>query len=129
MIDMHQLLARALPGSRITVAEHIARASRMAAGLRERFGVVHVSQLRLKHANWLLAVWVPAVAPAATSQDAYWRTLRCIVHVLGREQDWWPHLKGARGEKGKGGRPPKLPHKPSRRTGNERRSAGTIVSR
>ncbi len=111
------LLVRSLPGSRRgSVRAHLHRAQRIAEAVWRRWQV-SPSQWQAKHLRWYLEHHLRDLAPA-TRYD-HWRTVRALLHALGKAGDWTPHLRGPwlrpAGDYAaplQAGRPPKLPGGP-----------------
>lgn len=107
------MLRRALPGSSRAVRDHIRRGEQIAAAIEARWGVDHPHRWQMKHVRWYLDAGTVNLS-AATRYD-HWRTIRALIAVMGRLDDWGPRLRGPwfykSGQKGRGvaGRPPKLP--------------------
>lgn len=117
MSEVRRLLIRAQPGRRSAVRTHIRRGEHLVALIADRWPRVRrPQQWQVKHCRWALEHGLGDRAPS-TRYD-YWRSLRVLIDVLGRLQDWQPYLRGPwqhpRGntapQRASGGRPPKLPH-------------------
>jgi hypothetical protein len=111
--EARALLARALPGSRRgTVRGHLQRAERIGEVIWRRFQV-SPRQWQVKHVRWYLEQALRDRAP--TTRYDHWRTVRTLIHALGKAEAWTAHLRGPwlrpRGEPGPLGigRPAKLP--------------------
>ena len=126
---MHRLLARAQPGSRGGVAQHVARGEVMRVLIEGHFGVDRPEEWQAKHMRWALERGLTRLAQtrgladlAPATRYAYWRTARAIAASLGHWPAWEPHLRGpwtsptgasrpppsAADRVRRGGRPPKL---------------------
>ena len=112
---MQRILARAQPGSRGGVAQHIARGETLRQLIAARWGIDRMEQWQAKHLRWAIERGLADRAPA--TQYSYWRTARVVAAALGRWPSWEPHLRGpwtsptgtpTRPDPGRGGRPPKL---------------------
>lgn len=111
-MSIELMLRRALPGSSRAVRNHIRRGEQIAAAIAERWRVDHPHRWKMKHVQWYLNA-ATADLSAATRYD-HWRTIRALLSVMGRLEDWEPRLRGpwcyktgSQGS-GRGGRPPKL---------------------
>ena len=113
------LLRRSQPGARRSVQRHVRRAEHVGAVIWRRWHLVP-AQWQVKHLRWYLSAETRDLAPG-TRYD-HWRTVRALVAALGRGDDWLPHLRGpwlrpcgdaAPMERGRGGRPPRLPGGPA----------------
>ena len=107
------LLARTLPGSRRgSVRGHLQRAKGIAETIWRRWQV-GPHRWQVKHLRWYLATQTGQYT--AGTRYRHWLTVRALVHALGRQDHWLPHLQGPwlrpNGRTGrlKTGRPPKLP--------------------
>lgn len=111
---MQRILARAQPGSRGGVAQHIARGETLRQLIAARWGIDRMEQWQAKHLRWAIERGLADRAPA--TQYSYWRTARVVAAALGRWPSWEPHLRGPWNSptgtpgtaKARGGRPPKL---------------------
>ena len=113
---MHRVLARAQPGSRGGVQQHIDRGEVLRRLIETRFGISRPEAWQAKHLRWALERALAGLAPA--TQYAYYRTARAISAALGHWPAWEPHLRGpwtsptgtatVHVGQGQGGRPPKL---------------------
>ena len=107
------LLRHAHPGASATVRGHLQRARVIHDAITERWHLQDCWSWKAKHLRWFLATQLEERA-LATQRD-YWRTVRAILAVLGKQADWEPHLRGPwNAASGPGGRPPKLARKFSR---------------
>nr|WP_093192722.1 hypothetical protein [Thiocapsa sp. KS1] len=115
MSAIRRLLARAQPGSSGGVAQHIRRGERLAALIKDRWGINRPEQWRSKHARWAIEHGLADASPA--TRYHYYRTIRVLAAAMGHWPNWEPHLRGAwttptgtgtRASADRGGRPPKL---------------------
>lgn len=108
-MNMHLLLARAIPGSKTTLHGHIQRAERIAAAITERWQFHTPYQWQAKHLRWFLSQQTHGMS--CTSRYDYWRTCRALASVLGKWPAWEVHLRGEwnpHSKRHSGGRPAKL---------------------
>lgn len=113
---MQRILARAQPGSRGGVQQHVARGEVLRRLIEERWGLDRPEQWQAKHLRWTLERRLADLAPA--TRYAYYRTARAVAAALGHWPDWEPHLCGPwtsptgtatrAPDRDRGGRPPKL---------------------
>jgi hypothetical protein len=111
-LQTRDLLVRTLPGSRRgTVRAHLARAEQIGAAIFQRFRVGPY-QAQAKHFRWYLEAQTRNLMPS--TRYRHWLTIRAIVSVLGKMDDWVLYLRGSwvspEGKPGplKQGRPAKL---------------------
>lgn len=102
---MQGLLGKALRGAPRTVQDHRRRARRIARWLLERHGVRSPYKIRAKHLRAFLDHAAATHAPSTVY--LYWRTALLIARRLGREEAWYPYLRGPWSREGPGGRPRK----------------------
>jgi len=86
-----QLIKRRLTGSKHEKARHMERVEHIAYALHRRFhrGLRYV---RLKELRWFLDKMIVTCPPEDWTN--YYSTIRQIVFVLGKDQDWLPRLNG-----------------------------------
>ena len=90
---MEYLLNRKLKGNRSTrVKEHTHRAKKIAAMIWTRF---HVGpyQYQLKHLKWYMDTRIRHLKP--DTQYRHWLTIKNIVDVLNKEDNWEAQLQGS----------------------------------
>lgn len=87
---------------------HSDRIRRIAALIEERWGITNPHHWKVKHLRWVLEVSLKDLS-LATRKDYYYSVSK-IAEILGRYDDWLPHLRGpwAPSRHGLGGRP-KIP--------------------
>lgn len=87
---------------------YINRINNIAAVIEERFPhVKRPEQIKLKHCQYFRNDWLSSHTSSARTRSEHMRTLGLVVKALGRDASWLGALN-IKQSSGKGGRPPKV---------------------